>query len=112
MIWDNRFMELAEFVSQWSKDRSRKVGAAIVDSRNTIVSMGWNGMPRGVNDDVEERHARPAKYLFAAHAEANAIFNAAAIGTSTLGCTMYVTLFPCDKCAMAIIQSGIAKVVC
>jgi dCMP deaminase len=76
------------------------------------VAHGWNGFPRGVDDDVDERHERPAKYLWTEHAERNAIYNAAAIGAATAGCTMYLPWYPCTGCARAIIQSGISEVVC
>lgn len=109
--WHTRWMELANLVATWSKDRSRQIGAVIVDPRNVVVALGWNGFPRGVNDDVDERHARPAKHKYTVHAEANALLNSAAKGVSTLGCTIYTILFPCAPCAMAIIQAGITQVV-
>lgn len=110
--WDKRWIELALFVAEWSKDRSRKVGAVIVDGRNTVVSLGWNGFPRGIDDDVEERHERPAKYLWTEHAERNAIYNAASNGDSLRGCKIYLPWYPCAECARAIIQSGINEVIC
>ena len=61
MSWDSRWMDMARLVGSWSKDRSRKCGAVIVDSRNVLVSIGWNGFPRGINDDVDARHERPTK---------------------------------------------------
>ena len=74
--WDLRWMALAQFVATWSKDRGRKVGAVIVGPDNEIRSTGYNGIPRGVNDDVEERHeaATGEKYLWVSHAERNAIY--------------------------------------
>jgi len=110
--WDRRWIELVHLVSSWSKDRSTKVGSVVVDDRNTLVSMGWNGFPRGIDDSVEARHARPAKYEWTEHAERNAIYNAAATGANIRGCTMYLAWFPCADCARAIIQSGITKVIC
>jgi dCMP deaminase len=109
--WDRRWMELARHVAEWSKDRSRKVGAVIVDGRNVAASLGWNGFPRGVDDNVDARHARPAKYLWTEHAERNAIYNAAAAGHPTLGCSMFLPWYPCADCARAIIQAGISTVV-
>jgi len=100
-------MSLARFVAEWSKDRSRKFGAVIVDDREVLVSLGWNGFPRGIDDNVEERHHRPVKYQWTEHAERNAIYNAVAKGNSTLGCRMYLPWFACADCARAIIQSGI-----
>lgn len=105
-------MDVARLVASWSKDRSRTCGAVIVDDRNVLVSIGWNGFPRGVNDDVDARHGRPAKYKWTEHAERNAIYNAAANGHSTRGCTIYLPWYPCADCARAIIQSGIARIVC
>ena len=110
--WDKRWIDLALFVAEWSKDNSRKVGAVIVDSRNTVVSLGWNGFPRGVNDDVDARHERPMKYLWTEHAERNAIYNAASNGYTLRGCKIYLPWFPCADCARGIIQSGISEVIC
>lgn len=110
--WDMRWMGLAHHIAGWSKDLSRKLGAVIVDDRQVLVSIGWNGFPRGLNDDVASRHARPAKYIWTEHAERNAIANAAAKGISTLGGTMYISWYPCADCARMIIQSGISRLVC
>jgi dCMP deaminase len=109
--WDLRFMKLADHIAQWSKDRSSKVGAVIVNDRNPI-SMGYNGFPRGCDDDDDERHERPEKYLWVLHAEENAIINAARHGQNTKGCDMYLNWFPCDKCAGMIVNSGIKKIFC
>jgi dCMP deaminase len=110
--WHNKFMELAKHISTWSKDRSTKVGAVIVNAERRVVSMGYNGFPSGINDDIDSRHERPAKYLYTEHAERNAIYNAVRIHANISGCTMYATMFPCADCARAIIQSGITGVVC
>lgn len=106
---NDQFMELARQNARiFSKDTSTKVGCIIVGSQNEILTTGYNGMPRGVNDDVETRYQRPTKYLWFEHAERNAIFNAARIGVSLLGSRAYVTsLCPCPDCARALIQSGI-----
>lgn len=112
MTWDQRWMDLASLVATWSKDRSRKTGAAIVDDRNNLIVVGWNGFPRGLDDDAPDRHERPAKYLWTEHAERNAIYNAAANGHPVRGARMYMPWFPCADCARAIIQAGIAEVVC
>ena len=110
--WDNRFMQLAKHIAGWSKDESKKIGAVIVGAGNEIVATGYNGPPRGVDDNVPERKERPAKYKYTAHAEANAVYNAARSGVSTLDCTIYICgLPPCNTCAHAIIQSGITCVV-
>jgi dCMP deaminase len=109
--WDKRFLDLAEHISTWSKDQSRKVGAIIVNDDKRVVSFGYNGFPSGVDDDKEERHERPVKYDWVVHAEENAIANAARIGVSTKGTTIYLNLFPCARCAGVLINSGIKKVV-
>lgn len=109
--WDKRFLEVATLTASWSKDRSTQVGAVIVGSKKEIRAMGYNGFPRGVNDDIDERHERPVKYEFTEHAERNAIYNACYTGVSLDGCTIYITHLPCSDCARAIIQSGIKRVV-
>lgn len=107
--WDKRFMDLAEHFASWSKDLRRGVGAVIVDpdTRN-VLSHGYNGLPRGLSDDLGERLERPAKYLWTEHAERNALYNAP---LSVRGATMYCTFFPCAECARAIIQCGIKRLV-
>lgn len=110
--WDEFFMGMAEYVSQKSKDRSRKVGAVIVDQRHSVLSLGWNGFPRGVDDDVDSRHSRPDKYLYTEHAERNALFNALPRGVPLQGGIFYVNWYPCCDCARAIIQSGIVELIC
>ena len=109
--WDKRFLQLAFTIAEWSKDKSTKTGAVVVGHKKEIRAMGYNGMPRGVNDDVEERQERPLKYSYFEHAERNAIYNACFTGTMLDGCTMYATHPPCCDCARAIIQSGIKRVV-
>ncbi len=109
--WDIRWMQMCNRVASWSKDRNTKVGAVIVNGRNTVVAVGWNGFPRNINDDVEERHARPLKYSWTEHAERNAIYNAANKGLATNGARMYVNWYPCIECARGIIQSGIIELV-
>ena len=106
--WDKRFLDLAEHVSQWSKDPRTKVGAVIVDDKKRVVSIGYNGFPRGVSDSVDRYEDRPTKHLFVAHAERNALDNAP---LSVEGCTIYSPLFPCNECAKSIIQKGIRRVV-
>lgn len=107
--WDWRFLSLSELVASWSKDGSTKVGCVIVDPLNRIVSLGYNGFPRGV-DDAEERYAdRDFKKLAIVHAEANAV---AFAKRDLTGCTIYTTPFqPCSSCAGLIVQSGITRVV-
>jgi dCMP deaminase len=102
---------LALHVASWSKDRSTKGGAVIVGPDKIPRVIGYNGFPRGVNDDAEDRHGRPLKYRWTEHAERNAIYNAARIGVSLAGCIMYVPWFPCMDCARAIVQAGIVELV-
>src|SRR5690242_5941477 len=109
--WDRRWLDLADHVSQWSKDRSTKVGCVIVGEANQVLSLGYNGFPRGVNDTAPERHQRPTKYQWTEHAERNAIYNAARTGTNITGAVLYVPWFPCIDCARGIVQSGIDAVV-
>jgi len=110
--WDLRFMRMADLeVAQWSKDRSSKVGCVIVKDRE-IVATGFNGMPRGIDDNIEARHAHPEKRFWFIHSELNAIINAMRQGKSTLGCDLYVNWFPCDLCAGSIVQAGIKRIYC
>ncbi len=109
--WHNRFMDVAKLVASWSKDTSTKVGAVVVGPDKEIRSTGYNGLVRGVDDDIPERMERPTKYDFFEHAERNAVYNACRMGTSLIGCIIYVTAMPCPDCARAIIQAGIKTVV-
>lgn len=109
--WDEYFMGVAMLSGMRSKDPNTQVGACIVSSDHKILSMGYNGFPKGCSDDEFpwNREGEENKYLYAAHGELNAILNYR--GGSLDGSTMYVTLFPCNECAKAIIQSGIREVV-
>jgi dCMP deaminase len=109
--WDARFMSLALHVASWSKDQSTKVGCVVVGPTREVLAVGYNGFPRGLDDDRDERHERPAKYLWTEHAERNAIFSAARVGVSLSGTTMFLPWFPCPDCARAIVQAGIAALV-
>ena len=112
MNWDEYFINIAEQVKLKSKDVKTQIGVVIVGKDNEIVSTGYNSFPRGINDDVDERQERPEKYFWFEHAERNAIYNAARIGVSTLGTTMYMTCgMSCADCARAIINSGVSKIV-
>lgn len=107
--WQKRFFDLAQLVATWSKDPSSQVGAVIVDDKKRIVSVGFNGLPIGVEDTEERLNKRELKYELIVHAEANAILTAP---KSVAGCTIYVYPYlPCSRCAGAIIQSGIKRVV-
>jgi len=106
--WDTRFLDLAFFVSNWSKDPSTKVGAVIVNDLKQVLSLGYNGFPRGVLDLESRYEDRYQKLRFVAHAERNALDNAP---LDVRGGTMYATLCPCNECAKSIIQRGIKKVI-
>ena len=112
--WDEYFMGIALLSAMRSKDDSTQVGACIVNDKHRILSIGYNGMPNGCNDDDMpwERSGETSldtKYPFVCHAELNAILNSAS--RDLKGCTMYVTLFPCNECTKALIQVGIKEVV-
>ena len=111
--WDEYFMGVAKLSAMRSKDPHTQVGACIVSNDNKILSMGYNGFPIGCSDDdfPWNRQGTPyeSKYLYAAHSELNAILNYR--GGSLDGSKLYVSLFPCNECAKAIIQSGIRTVV-
>lgn len=111
--WDEYFMGIAILSAQRSKDSGTQVGACIVSNDNKILSVGYNGMPTGCDDDVmpwdREGSMLESKYAFVCHAELNAILNND--GTSLKGAKCYTTLFPCNECAKAIIQSGIKEVI-
>lgn len=109
--WDRRFLNLCNEVAEWSKDPSTQVGAVIIDDHRRVLSLGYNGLPRGVNDNILARSMRPEKYYWYEHAERNAIYNAAAHGIALAGATLYVTIPPCTDCARAIVQTGIVRVV-
>jgi len=104
-------MEMAYSLAQLSKDQSTHIGAIIVGADHEIRSTGYNSFPRGINDAVQKRQARPLKYFYFAHAEANAIFNAARVGIPLRDCRVYTNGTPCDKCAQAIIGAGIKEVI-
>jgi len=111
--WDEYFMGIALLSAKRSKDPSTQVGACIVDDDHKVVSIGYNGMPRGIADNDltwEKGEGLHSKYLYVCHAEFNAILNIRN-GSSLKGCTVYVTLFPCNECTKAIIQTGIKKIV-
>lgn len=110
--WDNRYLDLAENVSSWSKDPSRKIGAVAVGSKGQILSQGYNGFPRGISDNVERYNDKETKYRYVVHAEMNVIYNATYNGISLDGATLYVTGLPvCSECAKGIIQTGVKRVV-
>lgn len=109
--WKKWHLGLATWVAGKSKDRSTKVGAVIVDDDNTVISTGFNSFPRGVNDDVDERHERPAKYRWTEHAERNAIYNAARQVLKGTTLVLQYPPCPCTDCTRGVIQSGIKKII-
>lgn len=110
--WDAFFLAMARQVAVKSKDRSTKIGVVAVGSGHEVLAIGFNGFPRGIRDDVDARHERPAKYSWTEHAERNTIYNAARTGTSLLDSTLYMSCgIPCVDCARAIIQAGVTRIV-
>ena len=109
--WDMRFIELAKHISLWSKDPSTKVGCVVVGEDREIRSTGFNGFPRGIDDDEDRLMDREKNYPLICHAEENAIMHAARIGVSLKNSTAYVTWPPCSRCARSLIQAGIKEVV-
>jgi|TARA_B110000263_G_scaffold34814_1_gene26547 dCMP deaminase len=109
--WNERFLNLATHISNWSKDPSTKVGCVVVGPDNEIRSTGFNGLPRGIEDNEERLNNREIKYPMICHAEENAIMHAARIGISLKECTAYVTWPPCTRCARSLIQAGILTVI-
>lgn len=116
ITWDEYFMGVAKLSAMRSKDPNTQVGACIVSGDNKILSMGYNGFPKGCSDDEfpwgkDHEHEDPynAKYFYSTHSELNAILNYR--GGSLEGTKLYVTLFPCNECAKAIIQAGITTLI-
>ncbi len=111
--WDEYFMGVAMLSAGRSKDPGTQVGACIVNENNRIMSVGYNGMPAGCSDDSypwdREGDSLKTKYLYVCHAELNAILNFR--GGTLEGCKIYTTLFPCNECAKALIQSGISEII-
>lgn len=110
--WDEYFMGIAKLAGMRSKDPNSQVGACIVSQDNKILSMGYNGFPAGCSDDAfpwaREGQPLDTKYLYVVHSELNAILN---YRGSLEGAKLYVSLFPCNECAKAIIQCGIKTIV-
>ncbi|MCI9041151.1 deoxycytidylate deaminase [Dubosiella newyorkensis] len=112
LTWDQYFMSMAHLSAMRSKDPNTRVGACIVNPQKRVVGLGYNGFPMGCSDTKysweREGDFLETKYPYVVHAELNAILNSI---QNLAGCTMYVSLFPCNECAKAIIQSGIKTVV-
>ena len=112
--WDEYFMGVAKLSGMRSKDPNTQVGCCIVSQDNKILSMGYNGLPTGCSDDVfpwarEGEDPLETKYVYTVHSELNAILNYR--GGSLEGAKLYVSLFPCNECAKAIIQAGIKTII-
>ncbi len=111
--WDEYFMGVAKLAAMRSKDPNSQVGCCIVSTDNKILSIGYNGFPRGCSDDEFpwDREGDPldTKYIYVTHSELNAILNFR--GGTLEGSRIYVTLFPCNECTKAIIQSGISEII-
>ena len=112
LSWDQYFMGIARLSAERSKDPSTQVGTCIINHDNKIVGIGYNGFPTGISDDdlpwSRDGGFLDTKYPYVCHAEMNGILNST---QSLKGCSMYVTLFPCNECAKLIIQSGIQAVI-
>ena len=110
--WEQYFMGLALLAAKRSKDPKTQVGCCIVDNNNIIKSIGYNGFPRGCNDDIlcwgNDKNSYDNKYRYVIHAEVNAIILA---NTNLQNTIAYITHFPCAECAKWLIQSGIRKIV-
>lgn len=112
ITWEEYFMGIAILSSMRSKDPSTQVGACIANAENKVVSIGYNGMPQGLEDDKMpwgHGDGLDSKYLYVCHAEFNAILNSQI--SNLKGTKIYVTLFPCNECAKAIIQTGIKEII-
>ena len=107
---ETKLLDLAKRAAEDSPDRSRKVGAVLLNAQGEILSAACNTLPAGV-EHSDEYLSRPAKYDWTEHAERNAIFQAAREGKATDGCTMVLPWFPCGPCARAIVQSGVKRVI-
>ena len=120
--WDERFMNMACFVAEWSScfQANRQVGAVIVKDKR-ILTTGYNGASSGITSCKEKGECIRKKLgiasgtrheiCYAVHAEQNAIVQAAKLGVSVDGATIYVTHQPCSICAKMIINSGIKRIV-
>ncbi len=109
--WKVKYLDLARHFSTWSKDPSSKIGAVVIGTNGQILSTGYNGFPRGIGDTEDRLNDRDKKYPLIVHAEMNCIYNAADLGVSLRGGSLFVYGLPvCDHCSLGIIQSGIREV--
>lgn len=110
--WNQRYLNLAYEIAQWSKDPSKKIGAIAVGTKGQVLAQGYNGFPRGISHSAERLNDRELKYKYVVHAEMNLIYNASYNGTSLDGSTVYVTGLPvCSECAKGLIQVGVKQVI-
>ncbi len=112
LSWDECLMQMAWLIGQRSSDPSTQAGACIANEKNVVIGLGYNGWPRGIDNDAlpweREGDFLTTKYAYVVHGEENAIYNAS---TDVAGCKLYCTLYPCNECAKTIIQSGINEVI-
>jgi len=110
--WDECFMRMAHVIADRSKDPSTQAGAVVVNQKNVVVGLGYNGWPRGIDTDAlpweRDGNLYDSKYAYVVHAEENAVYNSNA---QTEGCKLYCTLFPCNECVKTIIQNGITEII-
>ena len=110
--WDEKYIDLAKCIAGWSKDPSTKIGAVAIGDKGQVLSQGYNGFPRGIEDSPERLHVREEKYKYIVHAEMNCVFNASLNGVSLYDSTMYIYGLPCcSDCAKGMIQAGISRIV-
>jgi dCMP deaminase len=112
LSWDECFMQMSHLIAERSKDPSTQAGAVIVDQNNIVIGLGYNGFPRGIEDEQlpwdREGDFDKNKYAYVVHAEENAVYNA---NKNTAGAKIYCTLFPCNECTKTLIQSGIKEII-
>ena len=110
--WDKKYIRLAREISSWSKDPSKQIGAVAIGEKGQVLAQGYNGFPRGIEDNDERLNHRQTKYKYVVHAEMNCIYNATYNGVSLNGSTMYIYgLSVGSECAKGLIQVGIKRVV-
>lgn len=109
--WNKKYSDLAKLIASWSKDPSSQIGCVAIGKHGQVISQGYNGFPRGIDDNEERLYNRPLKYKYIVHAEMNCIYNASLSGISLESSTMYIYGLPvCNECAKGIIQSGVSEV--
>ncbi|MFA6422387.1 MAG: dCMP deaminase family protein [Candidatus Buchananbacteria bacterium] len=112
LSWDECFMQMAILISKRSADPNTQSGACIINDKNIVIGLGYNGWPRGIDTEAlpweREGDLVDTKYAYVVHAEENAIYNANA---ETNNSRLYCTLFPCNECSKTIIQSGIKEII-